>query len=247
MSKGTPYISPEYNPHALQRDWGFLICEQHPEIIEAFSGSLSDLRARLHESSVGKFAQNDANAPLTAGAPAKVTTDGLAANRSSLYDEVGLDILTLALLSDVPAHRSLHLTQNSLIGHWRWLRDVWRVGYSRPQFTATMDTRNAVTEVLRNGKNNLAIAELRNLLSGLEDMNKEVEQALGGDGQSKEKEGVDAVPDLTAALFLAPQIIAQALIFIGTLLFFLMTRKGIYSWLSRHIGDDEDTDTPNIC
>lgn len=86
------------------------------------------------------------------------------------------------------------------------------------------------------------IAELRNLLSGLEDMNKEVEQALGGDGQSKEKEGVDAVPDLTAALFLAPQIIAQALIFIGTLLFFLMTRKGIYSWLSRHIGDDEDTE-----
>ncbi|MFU1477378.1 AI-2E family transporter [Roseovarius sp. C7] len=86
------------------------------------------------------------------------------------------------------------------------------------------------------------IAELRNLVRGLDEVNKEVEQALGGDGQSKEKEGVDAMPDLASALFLAPQIIAQALIYIGTLLFFLMTRNGIYSWLSRHIGDDHDTE-----
>ncbi|MBC08306.1 hypothetical protein [Thalassospira sp.] len=163
MSKDTDYISPEYNPHSLQRDWGFLICEQHPEIIEAFSGSLSDLRARLHESSVGKFAQNDANAPLTAGAPAKVTTDGLAANRSSLYDEVGLDILTLALLSDVPAHRSLHLTQNSLIGHWRWLRDVWRYCARHPQCDAPPHPHSTVTTALQSGKNNLAIAHLRDL------------------------------------------------------------------------------------
>ncbi|OAZ15043.1 hypothetical protein TH15_04430 [Thalassospira profundimaris] len=72
--------------------------------------------------------------------------------------------MSLALLADVPAHRPLHLTQNSLIGHWRWLRDVWRVGSSRPNCSVTMPAQqNAVTEALRNGKNNLAIAELRNL------------------------------------------------------------------------------------
>ncbi|KJE34194.1 hypothetical protein UF64_17565 [Thalassospira sp. HJ] len=163
MSKDTVYISPEYNPHSLQRDWGFLVCKQHSEIIDTLPENLSELRTRLHASLVSQFVLNDEKAHLIACAAAKVTADGFASNGSSLYNEVGLDILTLALLADVPAHRPLHLTQNSLIGHWRWLRDVWRYCAKHPQCDAPPHPHNTVTTALQGGKNNLAIAQLRDL------------------------------------------------------------------------------------
>ena len=125
--------------------------------------SLTTIRAALYCSVVEALSLDFTPPSSQRNRPGKVTTDETVGNGAQLYHEVGFDIMSLALLADVPAHRPLHLTQNSLIGHWRWLRDVWRVGSSRPQCTATMDTRNAVTEALRNGKNNLAIAELRNL------------------------------------------------------------------------------------
>lgn len=175
MSKDTDYISPEYNPHSLRRDWGFLVCKQHREIIDVLSRSLSELRAMLYTSVVRQFAQSDANAPLIPRVPAKVTADGLVANGSSLYHDVGLDVLTLALLADVPAHRPLHLTQNSLIGHWRWLRDVWRYCAKHPQCDTAPHPHNAVTTGLQSGKTNLAIAQLRDLF-------KKVQQAPSDTG-----------------------------------------------------------------
>ncbi|MBP3125463.1 hypothetical protein [Thalassospira sp. ER-Se-21-Dark] len=163
MSQGTLYISPEYNPHSLQRDWGFVVSVDRRDVFEVIPESLATIRTALYFSIV-EASPLDCSPPSSQhDRPAKVTTDESLGNGAQLYHEVGFDIMSLALLADVPAHRPLHLTQNSLIGHWRWLRDVWRVGSSRPQCTATMDTRNAVTEALRSGKNNLAIAELRNL------------------------------------------------------------------------------------
>ncbi|BDW90935.1 hypothetical protein [Thalassospira tepidiphila] len=163
MSQDTLYISPEYNPHSLQRDWGFVVSAERRDVFELMPESLATIRTALYFS-VHKASPLDFSPPLSEPyRPAKVTTDETVGNGAQLYHEVGFDIMSLALLADVPAHRPLHLTQNSLMGHWRWLRDVWRVGSSRPQCTATMDTRNAVTKALRNGKNNLAIAELRNL------------------------------------------------------------------------------------
>lgn len=90
------------------------------------------------------------------------------------------------------------------------------------------------------------VAELRGLVRGLDEVNREVEQALGGDGTGQSNDGKEgaakAVPDVKTALFLAPVILMQVLIFVGTLFFFLMTRKNIYRWLSRYIGSDADTD-----
>lgn len=163
MSQGTLYISPEYNPHSLQRDWGFVVSVERSDVFEVIPESLATIRAALYCSVVAASPLDFSPPPSQPCCPAKVTTDVTVGNGEQLCREVGFDIMSLALLADVPAHRPLHLTQNSLIGHWRWLRDVWRVGLSCPQCKATMDTRNAVTEALRKGKNNLAIAELRNL------------------------------------------------------------------------------------
>ncbi|WP_296992529.1 hypothetical protein [Thalassospira sp. UBA1131] len=163
MSQGTLYISPEYNPHSLQRDWGFVVSAERSDVFEVIPESLATIRTALYFSVLKASPPDFSPSSSQRNRPSKVTTDETVGNGAQLNYEVGFDIMSLALLADVPAHRPLHLTHNSLIGHWRWLRDVWRVGSSRPQFTATMDTRNAVTEALRNGKNNLAVAELRNL------------------------------------------------------------------------------------
>ncbi|TNF22625.1 MAG: AI-2E family transporter [Rhodobacteraceae bacterium] len=86
------------------------------------------------------------------------------------------------------------------------------------------------------------IEELRGLIRGLDEMNREVEAALGGDGSgSAEKDSETMVPNLTSAIYLAPVFMAQFLIFMGTLFFFLFTRKGIYVWTSRKIGSSADT------
>ena len=44
----------------------------------------------------------------------------------------------------------------------------------------------------------------------------------------------DALPSLTDALFLAPSVAAQVLVFVGTLFFFLLSRVEVYEYLSRH-------------
>ncbi|KXJ51591.1 MAG: hypothetical protein AXW12_02600 [Thalassospira sp. Nap_22] len=163
MSQGTLYISPEFNPHSLQRDWGFVVSAERSDVFNVMPESLATIRAALYCSVVEESSLDFSPPPLQRDHQAKVTTDETVGNGAQLYHEVGLDIMSLALLADVPAHRPLHLTQNSLIGHWRWLRDVWRFTSSRPRFTGAIESRNSVTEVLQTGKNNLAIAELRNL------------------------------------------------------------------------------------
>jgi len=169
MSQGTFYISPEYNPHSLQRDWGFVVSVERRNVFAVMPESLTTIRTALYCSAVAASPLDFSPPPAQHCRPAKVATYGSLGNGQQLYHEVGFDIMSLALLADVPAHRPLHLTQNSLIGHWRWLRDVWRVGSLRPNCSVTMPSQqNAVTEALRNGKNNLAIAELRNLFKKMQ-------------------------------------------------------------------------------
>ncbi|KJS40417.1 AI-2E family transporter [Roseovarius sp. BRH_c41] len=86
------------------------------------------------------------------------------------------------------------------------------------------------------------IAEISNLIRGLQEVNREVGEALGAaaDAASETSEG-GGMPNLTSALFLAPLVLAQALVFCGTLFFFLLTRKRMYAWLSLWIGTSDDT------
>ena len=127
--------------------------------------SLTAIRAALYLSVIKLTEPNFRVSRQMSDHPGKVTTDGFAETGTPLLHEVGFDIMSLALLADVPVHRPLHLMQNSLIGHWRWLRDVWRYALRRPHCTETETTQspNAVTEALLKGKSNLAIAHLRDL------------------------------------------------------------------------------------
>lgn len=81
------------------------------------------------------------------------------------------------------------------------------------------------------------IDAVRESLSGLlrvgeqiERVSKEVEEAIGAGSQT----GSDgqALPTVIDAALVAPQIAAQALIFLGTLFFFMLTRDSIYEWVA---------------
>lgn len=83
------------------------------------------------------------------------------------------------------------------------------------------------------------IDEFRGVIRGLDEVNKEVEEVLGAisetNGAVASAED-NAIPTLSDALFFAPVVVAHFLIFAGSLFFFLLTRHGIYSWLSRFVG-----------
>ncbi len=86
------------------------------------------------------------------------------------------------------------------------------------------------------------LSDLRNLVRGLDEVNKEVGEALGAKSGASDGEGETPLPTLVDALFVAPIVIAQVLVFSGTLFFFLLTRANIYAWMSRWIGTSADTD-----
>jgi len=92
-----------------------------------------------------------------------------------MYREVGLDVLTLSLLADVPIHRPLHLTQNSLVGHWRWLRQVWRLmaplsdAAKLHAHMSPAEVHHDILDALTQGRNNIAIALLRQSFQEIED------------------------------------------------------------------------------
>ena len=87
------------------------------------------------------------------------------------------------------------------------------------------------------------IEEFRTLVRGLDAVNREVEEALGTEAESggEGEGGPNPMPTVSGTLYLAPVVVAQVLIFGGTLFFFLLTRKGIYQWSARWIGDSSDT------
>ncbi|WP_139834656.1 hypothetical protein [Thalassospira sp. MCCC 1A03138] len=100
-----------------------------------------------------------------------VSTDIIDNNLTKLHSQIGSDILCLSLLADVPLDRPLHITQNSLIGHWRWLRQVWtKLAIGEQAFTfmpeaQTHSLRNTpkskIVDELEKGRFNTAIANLR--------------------------------------------------------------------------------------
>ncbi len=86
------------------------------------------------------------------------------------------------------------------------------------------------------------IYELRDLFRGIDAVNREVKAALGtAPGAGDAAEAAPDMPGLADALLLAPLVLAQALVFCGTLFFFLLTRKSIYGWVARVTGTTEDT------
>lgn len=85
-----------------------------------------------------------------------------------------------------------------------------------------------------------AIQDLSDLFRGLNAVNEEVKQAFGSDAAETATAAPD-MPSLADALFLAPVLVAQALVFCGTLFFFLLTRTNIYGWAARWSGSTTDS------
>jgi len=81
------------------------------------------------------------------------------------------------------------------------------------------------------------VNDFRGFVQNVGQVGDEVQRALGGTGNGNDAEAAaPSVPSLTDALFVAPRVAAQILIFIAALFFFLLTRADIYAWMARHAG-----------
>jgi predicted PurR-regulated permease PerM len=84
-----------------------------------------------------------------------------------------------------------------------------------------------------------AVKSIQGLLHGLSEISDEVQKAAAPEAQAATAsapppEPID-IPTFTDAVLAAPAILAQILIFSGVLFFFLLTRRDIYDWISRHL------------
>lgn len=94
---------------------------------------------------------------------------------------------------------------------------------------------------------NGVVIELRNELRGLEDAGKDVAEALNDNGDDApapeepeaEEDVTASIPTVEDALILAPSLMSQAMIFIGVLFFFMLTRDEVYAWIARRLAPDE--------
>lgn len=85
------------------------------------------------------------------------------------------------------------------------------------------------------------VNDLQGFIRGIDDVNTEMKQALGAAEEASEKGAeLEGLPSVSDALFLAPAIMAQMLVFAGTFYFFLLTRIDVYASLARRIGGISD-------
>ncbi len=77
--------------------------------------------------------------------------------------------------------------------------------------------------------------EIKSMLRGFDEMTENVVQAIGQDGATTEAntEPAVAIPTVAQAASYAPQYLAQVLVLIGTLYFFLLVRTDIYHFLGK--------------
>ncbi|PTW49655.1 MULTISPECIES: AI-2E family transporter [Rhodovulum] len=78
------------------------------------------------------------------------------------------------------------------------------------------------------------VNDFRGFVQNLGQVGDEVQRALGGSGA--DETAAPSIPTLTDALFVAPRIGAQILIFIAALFFFLLTRSEVYAWIASFAG-----------
>ncbi len=114
---------------------------------------------------------------------------------------------------------------------------------AEPYFWQLVDALPAIKWELR-----ALLHDYQGILRDVDQVNDEMTQALTGEnGAGNETEadteaGGRSIPTLTDALFLAPQIAVQALIFLGGLFFFLLTRDNVYRFIARRVGNRRATD-----
>ena len=80
-------------------------------------------------------------------------------------------------------------------------------------------------------------ATVKNSLRGLEDVQRAAEQvANDGNPPASEQEAAESpIPTVEDAIFMAPAILGQVLIFAGALFFFILTRDEIYDFIAKKL------------
>lgn len=76
------------------------------------------------------------------------------------------------------------------------------------------------------------IAEVQSLLQGIMEFSTEVSDVIG---TVRDEAATPKIPSPYRALAFAPGFLAQLLIFVGTLFFFVLTRHDTYDWIARTI------------
>lgn len=102
-----------------------------------------------------------------------------------------------------------------------------------PYVTAAIDELPSIRYEMRT-----LVLEYRSLIQGIGQMNDEMKAALGAEAAAQQ---VTGLPSLTDAMWMAPALFAQTLVFLGGLFFFLLTRGSIYRWLSTRLGTGAET------
>ncbi len=97
-----------------------------------------------------------------------------------------------------------------------------------------MNEAPAIWQELRN-----SIRDFQGVIQGITDASEEVARAIAPEA-TNDTEETPRVPSLTAALFAAPAVAAQLLIFIGTLFFFVLSREEIYAFISDRLAAAHD-------
>ena len=89
------------------------------------------------------------------------------------------------------------------------------------------------------------IVSVRGMIDGMRSVTADLKEAIEPGTASAATEGSSevAVPDVTDALLLAPSIVAQVLVYVGALFFFLLTRNDIYLWAARHLAETSERAT----
>jgi predicted PurR-regulated permease PerM len=96
---------------------------------------------------------------------------------------------------------------------------------------------------------NQIILFIKSKLNSFQDIGDGVQRALNETGgvpvptapqpEEAASDATDALPSVEQALFMAPAILSQAMIFIGTLFFFILTRDEVYDFIARRLVADE--------
>ncbi|WP_223163127.1 AI-2E family transporter [Roseivivax sediminis] len=91
------------------------------------------------------------------------------------------------------------------------------------------------------------VYQFQGVIQGIGDAQEEMQQALGAAQEAAESTAEEAdgegegggpkIPSLSDAIFLAPIVLGQFLIFAGTLYFFLVTRHRVYAALAQRLSD----------
>lgn len=101
---------------------------------------------------------------------------------------------------------------------------IEKVAHRIPQIT--YELRNSMDQFLALGDD-------------LKEVSNEMTEAIGrvdaGEGAAAE------VPSLMDAVLIAPQVAGQVFVFLGTLFFFLLTRRDIYGWLAKAVWPENST------